>query len=69
MYLVKIFRYESGNELLISVNHFEILGGALNVYRDGIDDTSFLLHPNDHVYIMNHVGETVDHVLIKEKAD
>jgi hypothetical protein len=69
MYLIKIFRYASGNELLISVKNFEILSGAINVYRDDIEDTSFLLHENDHVYVMNHAGETVDHVLIKEKKD
>ena len=69
MYLIKIYRKGSGNVLIISADNFVLLGWAVNVYRKDMEDTSFILHENDHVYIMNTDGDTVDQVLIKAKPD
>jgi len=71
MYLVKIFKYNTGNELLISADNFEVLSRAVNIYRHGRESEFFNLAPLDHVYIMDGgTGKTIDHILIKEdKAD
>ena len=68
MYLVKIFRYGTGNEILISADNFELLSRAVNIYSHGREDKYFSLFVNDHVYIMDAgTGKTIDHVLIKEE--
>ena len=70
MFLIKVFRYNTGNEILISADNFELLSGAINIARHGVEDISYALAPLDHVYIMDAgTGKTIDHVLIKERKE
>ena len=69
MYFVKIYRNASGNVLIISADYFELLGFAINIYRKDMEQGSYDLFENDHVYIMDGTGETVDHVVIKAKKE